>query len=179
MKKILDNFEEYLLAVIMPVMCSLVFINTLGRYTGLLSLPWAEEASRYMMIWLVFLGISAAAKRNSHFSVQILFLLTPKGFHKYGNLFIMIVTALFCLTVGLLATKFVINLYKMVQASPSLGLPMWTIYSSLPLGLLLMATRTIQFYTRNFKTVWDIKKAATKELDDTLGSGETGSEERK
>jgi C4-dicarboxylate transporter DctQ subunit len=179
MKKIIDNLEEYLLAVIMPVMCVIVFTNTLGRYTGLLSLPWAEEASRYMMIWLVFLGIAVAAKRNSHFSVQILFLLTPKRFHKYGNLLIMVVVTLFCLTVGLLATKFVINLFNMVQASPSLGLPMWIIYSALPLGLLLMAARTIQFYAKNFKTVWDIKKAATKELEDTLVSDGSDPEERK
>jgi C4-dicarboxylate transporter DctQ subunit len=176
MRKLVENFEEYLLAILMPVMCVIVFTNTLGRYTGLLSLPWAEEAGRYMMIWLVFLGIAAAAKRNSHFSVQILFLLTPKGLHKYMNLFIMVVTALFCLTVGLLAAKFVLNLKNMVQASPSLGLPMWTVYGVLPIGLLLMALRTIQYYVKNFNKFWDIKKAATKELEDALGGEEASKE---
>jgi C4-dicarboxylate transporter DctQ subunit len=166
MKKILLNMEEYLLAVIFPIMTLIVFLNTIGRYSGLLSIPWAEEAARYLMVWLVFLGIATAAKRNAHFSVQVLFLLTPKFLHKYLNLFIMVVTTLFCLCVGLLATKFILNLFKMVQASPSLGLPMWIVYSALPLGLLLMAFRTIQYYAKNFKTVWDVETAATKELDD-------------
>jgi C4-dicarboxylate transporter DctQ subunit len=179
MKKILNNFEEYLLTLIMPLMCVIIFTNTVGRYTGLLSIPWAEEASRYLMVWLVFLGIAVAAKRNSHFSVQIIFLLTPKGFHKYANLFIMIVVTLFCLSVGALATKFVMNLHKMVQASPSLGLPMWTVYTVIPVGLILMAVRTIQFYVNNFKKVWDIKTAATKELEDSRGSDGSDSEERK
>ena len=171
MRKFIDNFEECLLAVLMPVMCLMVFTNTVGRYTGLISIPWAEEAGRYMMIWMVFIGVAAAAKRNAHFSVQLIFLITPKRLHRYFNLVIMIVVALFCLFVGYLASKFVGNLHRMVQASPSLALPMWTVYLALPVGLLLMALRTIQYYARNFKTAWDISDAAAKELKDSLGEG--------
>ena len=177
LRKFFDNFEECLLGVLMPVMCLVVFSNTVGRYSGWYSLPWAEEAGRYMMIWMVFVGLAAAAKRNAHFSVQLIFLITPKRLHRYFNLFIMIVVVAFCLFVGFLGSKFVLNLYRMVQASPSLALPMWTVYMALPLGLLLMALRTLQYYARNFKTAWDIADAATKELKDSLGE-DGGSKKR-
>ena len=148
MKKVFNNMEEYLIAVFLPLMCIIVFVNTVGRYTGALSIPWAEEAARYLMVWLVFLGIAAAAKHNSHFAVEVLFLLTPQGFHKYARYLISVVVILFCLTVSMLAFKFVINLQKMGQVSPSLGIPMWLMYSSIPVGCSLMAVRTLQCYAK-------------------------------
>lgn len=149
MKRVLNNLEEYLIAVFLPAMCLIVFVNTVGRYTGALSIPWAEEAARYLMIWLVFLGIAAAAKHNSHFAVEVLFLLTPKGFHKYARYLISVVVILFCLTVSMLAFKFVGNLHRMGQVSPSLGIPMWLMYSSIPIGCSLMAVRTLQCYAQD------------------------------
>ncbi|MDL2259788.1 TRAP transporter small permease [Deltaproteobacteria bacterium OttesenSCG-928-K17] len=148
MKKILNNVEEYLIAVFLPLMCIIVFVNTVGRYTGLLSLPWAEEAARYLMVWLVFLGIAAAAKYNSHFAVEVLFLITPNRFHKYFRYLISVVVIIFCLTVAMLAFKFVMNLYRMGQVSPSLQIPMWVMYSAIPLGCSLMAIRTLQHYAQ-------------------------------
>lgn len=163
MKKVLNNLEEYLMAFFLPLMCIIVFANTVGRYTGLLSIPWAEEAARYLMIWLVFLGIAAAAKKNQHFAVEVLFLLTPKGFHKYARAFILIMVAFFTGTVFILAIKFVMNLQKMGQVSPSLGIPMWVMYSAIPVGCSLMAVRSIQYFAKNFKATWDPEASAMEE----------------
>ena len=58
MKKIidfLDNFEEKIITIILPLMVIVVFMATFFRYTGLANFPWAEELSRYLMIWIVFL----------------------------------------------------------------------------------------------------------------------------
>ena len=160
MKKIMNNLEEYLLAVFMPLMCLIVFTNTVGRYTGLLSLPWAEEAARYLMIWMVFLGIAAAAKKNSHFAVEVLFLITPKVIHKFARTFILIMVVFFNLIVAGLAVKFVMNLERMGQVSPSLAIPMWIMYSAIPLGCFLMAVRSIQYFAKNFRATWNPEDAA-------------------
>jgi len=160
MKKIFNNLEEFLIAIFLPLMCLIVFVNTVGRYTGLLSIPWAEEAARYLMIWSVFLGIAAAAKKNSHFAVEVLFLLTPKGFHKFIRTFIMIMVVFFNVTVSVLAIQFVMRLQKIKQVSPSLGIPMWVMYSAIPIGCFLMAVRTIQYFVNNFRATWDPEEAA-------------------
>ena len=167
-----------MLAVFMPLMCLIVFTNTVGRYTGLLSLPWAEEAARYLMIWMVFLGIAVAAKKNSHFAVEVLFLITPKVIHKFARMFILVMVVFFNLVVSGLAVKFVMNLHKMGQVSPSLAIPMWIMYSAIPLGCFLMAVRSIQYYAKNFQATWNPEDSAleytceTSDGDDQAGKKE-------
>ena len=154
--KLLDRLEEYLLAVMLPSMVVIVFLGTMGRYTGLLSWPWYEEAARYLMVWMVFLGAAVAAKQNSHFAVEILFLLTPARFHKYLRLIILIGVVFFTALVTGLAVKFVGRLQAMGQTSPALELPVWAIYSAIPVGLALMCLRAIQHYVHDVRTkaVW-------------------------
>ena len=163
MKKIVDNLEFYILAVLMPLMCVIVFTNTVGRYTGLLSIPWAEEAARYLMVWIVFIGIAYAAKKNSHFAVEVLFLITPQFVHRYARLFILLMVVFFCTAVFGLSITFVKKLYAIKQISPSLGIPMWMMYSAIPVGCFLMAVRSIQFFVGNFKATWNPTESAAEE----------------
>ena len=56
MKRFFDGLkkaEEKLIAVLLAVMVIVIFAATIGRYTMLFSLPWAEELARYLMIWTV------------------------------------------------------------------------------------------------------------------------------
>ncbi|UQZ90269.1 hypothetical protein C4J81_14085 [Deltaproteobacteria bacterium Smac51] len=164
MKKILNHLEEYIMAVLLPVMCLIIFLNTVGRYTQTFSMPWAEEAARYCMIWLVFLGIAAAARKNSHFAVEVFFLITPKSFHKYIRTIIMLIVLGFTLKISHISIEFIQRLQAMDQVSPSLAIPMWMMYAAIPCGCFLMAIRTVQYFVNNFKTTWDPKAEAAKEF---------------
>lgn len=141
-----DKFEEHILAVLMPSMVLIVFLGTVGRYSGLFSMAWYEEAARYIMIWLVFIGIGAGAKKNAHFAVELLFMLTPSALHKYLRFLIVSIVVFFNGTVLLLSFRLLKGIYSMQQTSPSLGLPVWAIYSAIPVGCVLMGWRTIQHY---------------------------------
>nr|WP_315098843.1 TRAP transporter small permease [uncultured Fretibacterium sp.] len=149
MGKLVDRFEEYVLTVLMPVMVLIVFAGTVGRYSGWFSLAWYEEAARYIMIWLVFIGISAAAKKNAHFAVEVIFMVTPKAFHKAIRGLIVLLAVFFCGTVCFLSFGYLQRLYSMHQISPSLEVPIWTMYSAIPIGCLLMLLRTLQYYWRS------------------------------
>ncbi len=172
MKKILNHLEEYIMAVLLPLMCLIIFLNTVGRYTQTFSMPWAEEAARYCMIWLVFLGIAAAAGKNSHFAVEVFFLITPKSFHKYIRVVIMLIVVAFCLKISHISIEFIQRLQAMGQISPSLAIPMWMMYSAIPVGCFLMAVRTIQSFVRNFKATWDPQAEAAKEFAAESGEKE-------
>ena len=39
----LKKAEEILLVVLMVIMCAVIFIATVARFTGLFVIPWAEE----------------------------------------------------------------------------------------------------------------------------------------
>ena len=142
-------------------MVIIVFVNTVGRYSGWFAIDWAEESARYMMIWLVFLGISAAAKKNSHFAVGAIFMITPVKVHIPIRAFILILVLLFTVTATALGTKYAMNLYKMGQTSPALSIPMWVMYGAIPVGCGLMAIRSIQYF------VEQVRESRNPGFDDT------------
>ncbi|WP_051534306.1 TRAP transporter small permease [Desulfitibacter alkalitolerans] len=141
----IDNFEENLIAILLPLMVLLVFAATFFRYTGLLILPWAEELARYMMIWIIYLGIGTGAKKNSHFAVEAFYKLMPQKTHKYFKILRTIIIIVFCTTVIGLSTKLIKAQMAMGQSSPSLGIPIWVAYLAVPIGCTLMALRSVQY----------------------------------
>ena len=62
----------------MCIMVVVVFLATAGRYTGLFSIPWSEECSRYCMMAIVYLGLMLASRNGSHFVVEVVPLIFPK-----------------------------------------------------------------------------------------------------
>lgn len=55
----------------------LLFVSVVGRYSGLFSLVWAEEAARAMFVWLSFMGASIAVQRQGHFRLELIESLFP------------------------------------------------------------------------------------------------------
>jgi len=149
--KQLDKLEENILAVLLPAMVIIVFLGTLGRYSGLYSMAWYEEAARYIMIWMVFIGIGAGAMKNAHFVVELVYMIMPAKLHKYIRFAVLLIVLFFNTTVAILSLRLVKGLYQMQQTSPSLGLPMWTVYLAIPVGCFLMAARTLQYYIGTLK----------------------------
>ncbi|HSC71435.1 MAG TPA: TRAP transporter small permease, partial [Candidatus Methylomirabilis sp.] len=55
--------------------CTMVVVTTLGvffRYVLNNALPWAEEADRYLFIWLSFVGASITMRHKAHIAVDLL-----------------------------------------------------------------------------------------------------------
>ncbi len=60
------------IAVCLTCMATFVFANVILRYFFNEGLTWAEEASRYLFIWLIFLGAIVAYQENVHLGVDTL-----------------------------------------------------------------------------------------------------------
>jgi C4-dicarboxylate transporter DctQ subunit len=153
MKKVLDffeNFEEKALSVILSAMVITIFIATFFRFTKIMIIPWAEELARYLMIWLVFLGIGAGAKTNRHFTVENLVNALPASAHKAFFLIRTAIIVIYCGFISYIGFSLVKSLKIMGQTTPALRGPMWFMYSAIPVGLLLMIVRTIQYAARKY-----------------------------
>lgn len=153
MKKVLnflDSFEEKALTIIMSVMVVTIFIATFFRFTKIMILPWAEELARYLMVWLVFFGIGAGAKQNRHFTVDNLVNALPKSTHKPLFMLRTIITVVYCGIIAYIGFGLIHSLKLMGQSSPAMRTPMWIIYSAVPVGLVIMIVRTLQFAIKKF-----------------------------
>lgn len=63
---------EALCVFILAAMSILVFVNVVLRYGFNSSISVTEEVSRYMFVWLAFLGAVLAFSENQHVSVTVL-----------------------------------------------------------------------------------------------------------
>lgn len=63
------NFEfliNFIMVVLLGLMGIFVFTNVVLRYVFNSGLVWAEEMSRFLYVWLVFIGAIGALKDNNH-----------------------------------------------------------------------------------------------------------------
>ncbi len=75
----LDRFDRALLKAnrwtliaILAAMAAMVFVNVALRFTTDRSLLWVEEVSRYLMIWLTFLGGGPVLRYGGHLGIDTL-----------------------------------------------------------------------------------------------------------
>jgi TRAP-type C4-dicarboxylate transport system permease small subunit len=100
---------------------------------------WSEELARFLLIWIGLLGAAFASGRNLHLSIDLLLpRLSPARQHLLLQLVDLLVMA-FALAVMVGGGIRLMYLTRVLgQSSPALQLPMWLVYSVLPLSGLLV-----------------------------------------
>jgi TRAP-type transport system small permease protein len=75
LKKVIDHYCKiigYLIAALMAVMVVLVFGNVFMRYAFNSGFTLSEELSRWLFVWMTFLGAVAALRENGHLGTDML-----------------------------------------------------------------------------------------------------------
>lgn len=144
MKKWIDNFEEYVIAILI---CGMIVFESINAFMGAFGaaahgLP--QEFALYCYVWLVFLATSFCAKRGCDVAVTML---SDKYGSKVRNTLVYINGALniflnVCLFIG------AIGLVARTAAEGTVGklsgFPMVIVYASSVLGFGLCIIRNIQ-----------------------------------
>jgi TRAP-type C4-dicarboxylate transport system permease small subunit len=140
--KRLGDLVESAAALLLAVVVLIVLIQVVGRYVLQMSLSWPEELARYVLVWLAFLGVAAAAAARSQIVVDTLLELVPARVRRVMQ----IVAALGGLVaVGLLVWTSQPLLFGPAgrSTSPATGLPSFWIYLAIPVGGLLLGLFTL------------------------------------
>jgi TRAP-type C4-dicarboxylate transport system permease small subunit len=69
--KLYRNFDTVGATLAMTAMLGMTTFQIAGRLSGV-PVTWTIEANRYLLIYLVFLGISEATKREAHIGTEFL-----------------------------------------------------------------------------------------------------------
>lgn len=143
-----QHFEEVLMAVFLSGIVVMMTTHVFFRYVMKTPLTWSEEATRYLFIWFVFMGVSYGIRNDSHIRVNIIEVLCPKVIPVFG-LIQDIVGALFVFYLIPAAFRSMQQIAARNQTSAGLHLPMVFVYGALMLGLCVSVIRIIQkFYFR-------------------------------
>jgi len=137
----LKRCTELIMMVMMAFLVVVVVASVIFRYILLAPLSWSEEVSRYVMIWLGFLGASLALREGLHANVDFVVARCPEWFAMWLRRVARIGIAVFLLIVMAYGFHLVANLWD--QWSPVLDIRMTWPYMAIPVGSLLMLIQLV------------------------------------
>ena len=79
---VVERLVEKLIALALTLIVLLVFSNVVGRYILGASFAGAEELSRLLFVWLVFLGAILTLRRRAHLGVELVQARLPRPARK-------------------------------------------------------------------------------------------------
>ena len=141
--RILVRSLEWVLIAILGLMVILVFGNVVLRYGFNSGITFSEEVSRFLFVWMVFLGSVLMLRDNGHLGVHTLTKMLPLAGKKICKL-VSDLTVLACcvlLTIG----GWQIVKINMVNIAPISEIPLGVVYlaclfCSVGMGILLIGS---------------------------------------
>ena len=131
-----SNALEISAALMLVGICVIVFSGVFFRYFLHIGLGWTEEVSRYLQIWMTFIGATVAVKRWSHFQLTIINQWLPAKALRYTRLFAIVLVMLLAgimIKNGLEITRVSWN-----QSSAMMGWNIGYLYLVVPVSGVLM-----------------------------------------
>lgn len=140
---ILKSILNGLTVISLALMVIFVFLNVVYRYLLNSGLTWSEEVSRYLFVWVIFLGAVIALIEKGHLGIDLLVGILPKTYQKILYLIsnTVVVVTLIILSHGLLS---MINLNSSIKA-PATELPINLLpYAGLIASILMIIISIVQ-----------------------------------
>lgn len=156
-KNTLMNLDTYLAMLAFCLMQTSVFIQVFVRYVFDIPLSWPEEVARYSLVWLTFMGASAAVRANDHIRIDVLLVSVSPATRAR-----LIIWTNICTVVVLIAVVPAgIRLVAMMMGIPTAALQvsMSWVYLPVPLCLTLVAA---QLVTGTIAEIKSLRKSGQK-----------------
>jgi TRAP-type transport system small permease protein len=122
----LDKLLHVLMALCLAFMAILVFGNVVLRYAFHSGITWSEEMSRFLFIWMVFLGAIGALKDNDHLGVDTLLKKLPLSVKRV--VFILSNVIVLYILWLLLDGSWKITISNLQSRAPATNLPLAYVY---------------------------------------------------
>lgn len=139
MRNTIDKYLGGFLALLLAAMTLDVLWGVFTRYALGSQASWSEELARFLLIWIGILGAAYASGQHMHLAIDLLMPKLKPGGQKRLALLIHLLIMLFVLTVMVIGGFRLMYVTKVLeQLSPALQVPMWLVYSVLPLSGILV-----------------------------------------
>ena len=142
--RVLVRANRWALIVILAAMSIMVFANVALRFTTDHSILWVEEASRYLMIWLTFLGSGLVLRYGAHIGIETLQERFP-GAAPAMRVIIFVLLLGFFVAMVWLGVRYSILTWG--QTTPVLEIPIGAVYLAMPIGFALMIVHLLLMAT--------------------------------
>lgn len=160
MKRIYEGYnkvEKVLLGLIMCLLILMGFTQVICRFVLKIPLAWAEELLTFCMVWVAYLGASAATNERKHIIVSMFVDLLPKPL-RIG--FTVLSQLLWLGCAGMMAyLGWNMTMNYLSRGAATLGgkYPYWVASVAIPLGMALMVIRIVVLIVQTLRGERDTK----------------------
>ncbi|PLY01076.1 MAG: TRAP transporter small permease [Desulfuromonas sp.] len=141
--RIINSFEESVIAILLAVMTLLVFVEVVLRFGFGEGLMWAQELTLHLSAWMVLFGVSYGIKVGSHIGVDALVKILPSGARRViGG--IAVIACLFYTSLFIKGAWVYLDMIRMIGIEmEDLPIPKWIAHSILLIGMVMIAIRLL------------------------------------
>ena len=147
-----DNIAENVVAILYASMIFIMFSQVILRYIFDSPRMWAEELSRYMFVWIVYIAASIAISRKAHLEVDYFIRYLPKKFYIKYVKFTVNIAILGFLTVVMIKGVELANKFFLVPFYTISFLPQGIVYMAVPVGSFLMFINLFRNILKDYTT---------------------------
>ncbi len=171
--KLVDKCINVAIACLLALMGVFVFGNVALRYLFNSGLPWAEELSRFLFVWLIFMGAVGALKDGNHLGFTSLVQRLPG---RAKTLVYMVSNVIVLCTLWLLFQGSVrITKLGWLNAAPATGIPMSFMYvagavSSALMGVVVLVNLYRAFFVPGAVDQLVVLKESEEEINASTAS---------
>jgi len=133
--RVLLRLNRWAVIAILAAMALMVFVNVALRFLTDHSILWVEEASRYLMIWLTFLGSGIVLRYGAHIGIDTLQDRFPRRAPFIRAIVFALLLAFFAAMVWL-GVRYALLTWG--QTTPVMQIPIGAVYLAMPVGFALM-----------------------------------------
>lgn len=167
LNKILLNAETVFLSIITISLVAAIFVEVICRYFLFYSVAWAEEITRYLFIWLTFIGSAYALFHGQHTEIDVLKQAILKtnyrnkdSIAKTLKLLSIVATTLFLVAFASVFYSYMMQIWARVQTSPTMHIPMGLIYLPVLIGTVISIFHEICMFVEFFIPSNDVEKSS-------------------
>jgi TRAP-type C4-dicarboxylate transport system permease small subunit len=139
--------NRWVLIALMAGMAVLVFANVVSRYVLNYSIVWVEEITRYMMVWVGFLGSGLVLRYGAHIAVDTFQDMLPPAAARALRAFIVLLLAATFAAMTWLGIRYAGFAWD--QETPVLNWRTGIVYLAIPIGSALMLVHLL-LIARNY-----------------------------
>ncbi|WP_432409598.1 TRAP transporter small permease [Wukongibacter sp. M2B1] len=130
----------------------IILLQVIMRYVFNSSLSWSEELARYIFIWQIWLGASLGVREKKHIRVELVYGLFRQKGQLVMDVLSTIIWIALCIFLAINGTELTLALLQRHSTSPAMKIPMYIIYSTLPISCGVMVLRLVQRVLEIIKT---------------------------
>ncbi|MCD6574469.1 TRAP transporter small permease [Candidatus Aerophobetes bacterium] len=132
-------------------MTVVVFVAVILRYIFSITFRWTDELTRFIFIYLVFLGIPIAFRREAHVVIKFFTSFLPSRVQKWLGIGINIAVAFIMFAIAIASFSIIFGQVGQTLA-PGLKCPRAYIYAAVPIGVFFLVIEIVKKIMGRYKS---------------------------